>query len=92
MLPYIFTLLSVCSASALLANNEPVQRCSQQEPTAEFLEFSKELSSPNYTLSEFYTDSVIEVDTYFHILATSESEKDGYLSVRPDELRLLAQR
>lgn len=89
MLPYIVAFLGLASASVLSVNIEPVQRCNEQEPSVEYLEFAGQLRSGNYTVTESQDNELIQVDTYFHVLANSSSEADGYLSVRPETMRFI---
>lgn len=77
-----FGLASLASALSI-SPRDGVTRCGAPDPSVQQIEEAKALSilEVNMASTASLKAETIVVDTYFHIVASSESEAGGYLSV-----------
>ena len=73
--------LAHLSSAHVLRTEVPMERCGAPDPSQAQMEAAQALGQDNNT-DRFRTETVT-VNTYFHIVATSKKEEDGYLSVNP---------
>lgn len=70
------------SASAHLIARNTTRSCGTPDPTKAQVEVSQQMLRQERTRVASRQLAAIEVDTYFHVVAASESEADGYATVR----------
>lgn len=71
--------LGLARLSSAQSSQIPMERCGAPDPSRAQIEAAKILSEANNT--ELFRTETVTINTYFHIVATSKSEADGYLSV-----------
>lgn len=74
------------AVAAFGAALEGINDCATTEPSAELLAAAKEMASQEAAKAKINTqardDADTNVPTYLHVIASSKSKSDGYLSVR----------
>ena len=79
-------LMAVGAMASTIRSPASGNLCGAPKPSAEHLKMSAQLAQIEQAArlsGEVSTQAVISVDTYFHVVATSTSASDGYLTVSP---------
>jgi hypothetical protein len=79
-------LLASTVSAAVAGTKHKVFSCGTKEPSAEHIKISQKFAAQEKEFAAaggLSTAATISVDVYFHVVASSTAEADGYVTVRP---------